>query len=137
MKDDARRAPFIAGLFGVAGLLLYGLTSAPSVATVFDDSLEFQVVLPTLGIAHPSGYPLYTLVGKLFTLLLPLRDPAGRTNLLSALAAAGAVAVFYLLALRLTHSRLPAVIATTAFAISPAWWPATTRQARWRKRSWQ
>lgn len=126
MKDDARRAPFIAGLFGVAGLLLYGLTSAPSVATVFDDSLEFQVVLPTLGIAHPSGYPLYTLVGKLFTLLLPLRDPAGRTNLLSALAAAGAVAVFYLLALRLTHSRLPAVIATTAFAISPAWWSQAT-----------
>jgi Protein of unknown function (DUF2723) len=126
MKHEAGRAPLIAGLFGIAGLLLYGLTSAPSVATVFDDSLEFQVVLPTLGIAHPSGYPLYTLVGKLFTLLVPLRDPAGRANLLSALAAAGTVAIFYLLALRLTHSRLPAVIATTAFAISPAWWSQAT-----------
>ncbi len=126
MKTDAGRAPLVAGLFGLAGLLLYGLTSAPSVATVFDDSLEFQVVLPTLGIAHPSGYPLYTLLGKLFTVLLPLRDPAGRVNLLSALAAAATLAVFYLLALRLTHSRLPSVIATTVFAISPAWWSQAT-----------
>src|SRR5512133_445087 len=125
MKADVGRAPLIAGLIGVASLLLYGLTAAPSVATVFDDSLEFQVVLPTLGIAHPSGYPLYTLLGRLFT-LLPLRDPAGRANLLSALAAAAAVAVFYLLAQRLTRSRLPAVIATTVFAVSPAWWSQAT-----------
>ena len=67
----------IAGLLVVASLILYAATAAPSVATLFDDSLEFQVVVPTLGIAHPSGYPLYTLLGKLFTLLLPFRDPAG------------------------------------------------------------
>ena len=74
--------------FFAASLILYAATAAPTVATVFDDSLEFHVVLPTLGIAHPSGYPLYTLLGKLFTALIPFRDPAGRANLLSALAAA-------------------------------------------------
>jgi hypothetical protein len=41
-----------------ASLALYAATAAPSVATIFDDSLEFQVVWPTLGIGHPSGYPL-------------------------------------------------------------------------------
>ena len=82
-----RRDYVIALIIGLAGFALYAATAAPSVATLFDDSLEFQVVLPTLGIAHPSGYPLYTLLGKLFTLLVPFGDPAGRANLLSALCA--------------------------------------------------
>jgi hypothetical protein len=105
-----------------ASLALYAATTAPSVATIFDDSLEFHVVLPTLGIAHPSGYPLYTLLGKLATLIIPFRDPAGRANLFSALTAALAVAVFYLVARRLAGSRPAAAVATVAFAISPAWW---------------
>jgi hypothetical protein len=108
--------------FFLASLTLYVATAAPSVATIFDDSLEFHVVLPTLGIAHPSGYPLYTLLGKLATLLIPFRDPAGRANLFSALTAALAVAVFYLVARRLAGSRPAAAVAAVAFAISPAWW---------------
>ncbi len=35
--------------------LLSGLGSA--------DTAEFQRVAPTLGLAHPTGYPLYTLLG--------------------------------------------------------------------------
>lgn len=116
----------IAFLLALASFALYARTAAPSVATLFDDSLEFQVVLPTLGIAHPSGYPLYTLLGKLFTLLLPFRDPAGRANLLSALCAAAAVAVLYLAARRLAGSRPAAAAAAAAFAISPAWWSQAT-----------
>ncbi len=93
---------------------------------MFDDSLEFHVVLPTLGIAHPSGYPLYTLLGKLATALIPFRDPAGRANLLSALAAALAMAILYLVARRFAGSRPAAAVATVAFAISPAWWSQAT-----------
>ena len=93
---------------------------------MFDDSLEFQVVLPTLGIAHPSGYPLYTLLGKLATVIIPFRDPAGRANLLSALAAALAIAILYLVARRFAGSRPAAAVATAAFAISPAWWSQAT-----------
>ncbi|MGC8780696.1 MAG: glycosyltransferase family 117 protein [Anaerolineae bacterium] len=109
-----------------AGLLLYAATAAPSVATIFDDSLEFQVVLPTLGIAHPSGYPLYTLLGRLATLVFPFRDPAGRVNLFSALAAGLAVGLLYLTARRLAGSRPAAAVATVAFALSPAWWSQAT-----------
>ncbi|HEX9117663.1 MAG TPA: DUF2723 domain-containing protein [Anaerolineae bacterium] len=116
----------LAGLLGLVSLALYIRTAAPSVAVLFDDTLEFQVVIPTLGIAHPSGYPLYTLLGKLFTLLLPFRDAAGRLNLFSAFAAAAAVAFYYLAARRLVHSRLPALIVAGAFAISPAWWSQAT-----------
>jgi len=120
------RDTILALFFALASLALYAATAAPSVATLFDDSLEFQVVLPTLGIAHPSGYPLYTLLGRLWTLLLPLRDPAGRANLLSAVAAAAAVGVFFLVARRLAGSRPAAVIATVALIISPTWWSQAT-----------
>ena len=93
---------------------------------MFDDSLEFQVVLPTLGIAHPSGYPLYTLLGKLFTLLIPFRDAAGRANLLSALCAGAALGVLYLLAQKIAGNRAAAATATALFALSPAWWSQAT-----------
>jgi hypothetical protein len=54
---------------GVAlpALFLYWQTSYPSVAYI--DSGELAVVNWTLGIAHPTGYPLYTLIGRLFALL--------------------------------------------------------------------
>ncbi len=48
-------------------LFLYWQTSYPSVAYI--DSGELAVVNWTLGIAHPTGYPLYTLIGRLFALL--------------------------------------------------------------------
>jgi hypothetical protein len=121
-----RKDRLIAVIFALASLTLYVVTSAPSVATIFDDSLEFQVVLPTLGIAHPSGYPLFTLTGKLATHLIPFRDPAGRANLFSALAAAVAVGLLYLVARRFAGNRLAAALATAVFAISPAWWSQAT-----------
>jgi len=121
-----RKDRLVAVTFALASLALYVATSAPSVATIFDDSLEFQVVLPTLGIAHPSGYPLFTLAGKLATLLIPFRDPAGRANLFSALAASVAVGLLYLVARRFAGNRLAAALATAVFAISPAWWSQST-----------
>jgi hypothetical protein len=129
-KKDARRRvrrdSIIALIIGLAGFVFYAATAAPSVATLFDDSLEFQVVLPTLGIAHPSGYPLYTLVGKLFMLLIPFRDAAGRANLLSALCAGAALGVLYLLAQKIAGNRAAAATATALFALSPAWWSQAT-----------
>lgn len=116
----------VALALGVAAFILYAATAAPSVATVFDDSLEFHVVLPTLGIAHPSGYPLYTLLGKIATALVPFHDAAGRTNLLSALFAAAAVAMLYVVARRFAGSRPAALTAAAIFALSPTWWSQAT-----------
>lgn len=90
------RGPWLiaAGLF-LATLLVYTLTLAPSVVSVFDDSLEFQLVTYQLGIAHPTGYPLYTLLGKLFT-LLPVGNVAYRVNWMSAVFGAATVGIVYL-----------------------------------------
>jgi hypothetical protein len=47
------------------------------------DSGEFQLVATLLGVAHPPGYPLYTLAGHLFIRLVPIGTPALRLNLMS------------------------------------------------------
>ena len=93
---------FIAGLVFLGCLILYLSSLAPSVVTLFDDSLEFQLVTYQLGIAHPTGYPLYTLLGKLFT-FLPIGNVAFRVNVMSAVFAAGTVSLVYLLIVQLVQ----------------------------------
>ena len=112
----------IAGLLFVLSLGLYVRTLAPSVVDIFSDTLEFQLVGPTLGIAHETGYPLYTLLSWLFARLLPLGDAASRVNLLSAVCAALAVAFVYRAGQLLTGRRLAAVCGAVVFALSPVWW---------------
>jgi tetratricopeptide (TPR) repeat protein len=79
---------------------VYLATLCPTIGWV--DSGELTIVAHTLGIAHPSGYPLYTLLGRLFT-LLPWGSLAWRLNLLSAVCAAVAAGVVSLLCLRVVE----------------------------------
>ncbi len=124
-QGQARQDRWWALGLGAAALLLYVATLAPTVVTVFDDSLEFQVVLPSLAIAHPTGYPLYTLLGWLFS-RLPVGDLAYRVNLFSALAGAATIAVLFLTARRLGSGRLPAAVMGAVFALSVTWWSQAT-----------
>ena len=95
------------------------------------DTFEFQVVAPRLGIAHPSGYPLYILIGKLFS-LLPVSSIAWRINLSSAIFGALASGMLYLTLRALlacplpnpkckTHHLIPLLAALT-LAFSPTLW---------------
>ena len=81
----------LAFLCFVGGLVLYVRTLAPGLLR--DDSAEFQTLAYTLGMTHPTGYPVYLLLAKLFTLLVPVRDIAYRVNLLSAVLAALALSI--------------------------------------------
>ncbi len=107
-------------------LAIYLATLAPTVVTIFDDSLELQVALPTFAIVHPTGYPLYTLLGWLTTRLVPIGDAAYRANLFSALAASLTVALVYPVARRLGGGAMPAIVAALLLAISPIWWSQAT-----------
>lgn len=51
----------------------------------------------TLGLAHGPGYPIYLLMAKLVTLLVPVGDIAYRVNLFSAIMGALALALIYLI----------------------------------------
>ncbi|MFC1556174.1 DUF2723 domain-containing protein, partial [candidate division KSB1 bacterium] len=79
-------------------ILLYILTLSPSVN--FNDSGELITVAHTYGIAHPTGYPFFTALGRIASIFFP-GDPAYRINLLSALFAALCGALISLAALRI------------------------------------
>lgn len=123
---------------GLAAFLVYASTAAPSIVTFFDDTLEFQYVVPTLGIAHPTGYPLYTLLGWIWSrLIIPFGNWSWRLNLFSALVGGITVGFLFCLAYYLviplkagTAARLKrqiaAVAAASAFGLSPVWWQQTT-----------
>ena len=108
-------------LIFIGALALYARTLAPSVVELFDDSLEFQLVGYKLAIAHPTGYPLYTLLLKLSS-FLPVGDVAYRANLLSAFFAAFAVALVCCIVWRLTGSPAFALVSAGALAVSPVFW---------------
>ncbi len=112
----------------LAGLTVYVTTLAPSVLPA--DSGEFQLVSRTLGIAHPPGYPLYTLLGWAFT-WLPVGDPAWRVNLLSAVLAAATLALVTRAGSRLTGSTAAALVGTLALGAAVTFWAqATTANIR-------
>lgn len=85
------------------------------------DTFEFQVVAPQLGIAHPTGYPLFLLLGKLWT-LLPAGSAAWRLNLGVAVYAVIASALVLVLVYRLFDQPLPALLAGVAFGTAPTLW---------------
>src|ERR1017187_9017147 len=62
--------------------IVYVLTLAPSIS--FEDSGELITAAYSLGIPHEPGYPLFTLFGKLFTILIPFGNIAYRVNMMSA-----------------------------------------------------
>lgn len=61
--------------------LIYFLTLAPGVVQI--DSGELAAVASTLGIAHPTGYPLFTLIGFLFTKIFFFASKIYALNILS------------------------------------------------------
>jgi len=74
-------------------LVVYVLTLAPDV--YFTDSGELASVATSLGIAHPTGYPLFTLVGYLWANILPW-SPIYNLNLMAAFATAASSMFLFL-----------------------------------------
>src|SRR2546423_2175012 len=87
--------------------ILYFLTAARDI--VVGDSPELIAAAVTLGVAHAPGYPLFTMVGHLFS-LLPFGAIPFRVNLLSVVCDALTVGVICFTALRLPRSHLSAAL---------------------------
>jgi hypothetical protein len=93
------------------------------------DSSEITLVLATNGVAHPTGYPLYTLLGHGFCLLLHAFGASWfrAANLWSAAGGAVAVGLLVALAARWTDERsgsgaariLSALVPVALFAFQP------------------
>jgi len=111
----------------VLSLGLYLRTLAPTITWQHNgyDAGDLITAAYTLGIPHPTGYPTYTLLGKVFT-LLPLGDVAYRMNLLSALCAALTILLLYQTSTILLRSQayttLAALCASLLLATSRIFW---------------
>ncbi len=126
--------PLLAG--GLA-LALYVSTAAPWLTWAHNgaDGGDLITAAMTWGVPHPSGYPTYCLLGRLFA-LLPLGSVAHRFSLFSATAAALAVGLLCALSLRWLRPSAPqadptvskrargliALGAALAFAAGPTLW---------------
>ncbi len=104
--------------------ILYLIGIYPSITN--GDSGEFLSQANILGIAHPSGYPLYILILKLFISIFHI-PPAFAGNLMSAFFAAGTIGFLYLnldifakLYLKnISYRKISAFIAAILLAITP------------------
>lgn len=111
---------WLALLCGLISLGVYLRALAPNI--VFGDTPELSVASYQLGVAHPTGYPFYTLLGNLFQHLVKIGSIAYRMNLFSALVGAMTTSLLFLLLLRVTHSRVASAFAALLFAFTPTFW---------------
>ncbi len=96
------RTNALIGFFVFAfALVVYVLTMQRTVP--FWDSGEFVAISAILGIPHPPGFPLYSLLGRVFILFPFFEDLAARVNFLSAISSAGTALFAYLLTVRLVN----------------------------------
>ncbi|MEM7135904.1 MAG: DUF2723 domain-containing protein [Myxococcota bacterium] len=116
--EGTRGDGWIAMVLGVVYLGLYGLTLCPIV--YWYDSAEFVTAAFTLGIPHPPGYPLYTLIGHVFT-WLPI-DPALAINWMSAVFASVTVGLTFLICRRLGLYRAPALVGAATLGGGKLFW---------------
>ncbi|UCG30210.1 MAG: DUF2723 domain-containing protein [candidate division WOR-3 bacterium] len=98
--------------------VLYLFSLCPNVYLI--DSGELATVSFTLGIAHPTGYPLYTLIAYFFAHLPG--QPIWNLNILSALFSIAAAAFLFFIARRITESKITPVLTISLFAFSPIIW---------------
>ncbi|MEI6089788.1 MAG: DUF2723 domain-containing protein [bacterium] len=74
-------------------IIIYWITSAPDL--MFTDSGELAVACSRLGVAHPTGYPLFTLLGFFWVKITPFLTPIRSLNLLSGIYTALSAGLFY------------------------------------------
>jgi len=108
-----------ASLLFIVALILYSITLYPSIGP--RDSSEFALASYILGVAHPSGYPLFVMIGKIF-MSVPIGDIAARANMVSALFSALTVMLVFLLIYRATKRIISATVGALTLCFSYLYW---------------
>jgi len=117
-ESDPRRIHAV--VLGLVLCLIYTLGASRTIYV--GDSGELVAAVHTLGIPHPSGYPLYVLLGKLWTVLVPIGSIAFRMSLFSSFCAAAAAAGLYLVGRQLGLTALSALFSSLLLAFSSSFW---------------
>src|SRR5919109_1442883 len=107
MTDSSRERPPYgwACVTFLVVFVIYLLTLAPT--TAFWDTSEYIAAAKVMGIPHPPGNPLFTLLAHTFGLLPLAASYAERINLFAATTSAGAAAFWFLVADRWLRGIVP------------------------------
>src|ERR671925_530591 len=107
MTDSSRERPPYgwACVTFLVVFVIYLLTLAPT--TAFWDTSEYIAAAKVMGIPHPPGNPLFTLLAHTFGLLPLAASYAERINLFAATTSAGAAAFWFLVAERWLRGIVP------------------------------
>jgi tetratricopeptide (TPR) repeat protein len=116
---DSRSNALSGAFFFLVLFQLFVLTHAPSL--YLDDSGETVTVAALLGIGHPPGYPLHSLLGNLW-LRLPVEGLPGRLNLFASFCAAGSAALLFVWLRRRGAHWAAAATAAGLYAVGPVFW---------------
>lgn len=103
----------------IGAFALYARTVAPGLLD--GDEGEFQINIYKLGVSH-TGYPLFFLLGKLWTMIVPIGAIAYRANLFAAFWGALAVTAVFLSIRLLTSNLWAATFCAILFAASRVEW---------------
>ena len=137
--QDRQHLLVLVGLF-VMSLVIYTSTMSRGITwlNTGPDGGDFISAARAWGVPHPTGYPTYTMLLRLFGDVVAIGDHAFRANLFSAVMGALAVPFVYVAALRVLR-RLPgsevgdsrsvtvaALIAALAFGTSRLFWSQAT-----------
>ena len=101
--------------------IVYLVTLFPSCAP-YRDTGEMISMAHTLGVAHPPGYPFYTLLSKAALIFIHFGNEAYRLNVLSALAGALTAYFMYRVFLLINNNKLLAGAAALLFSFSYLQW---------------
>ncbi|HUV36092.1 MAG TPA: DUF2723 domain-containing protein [Patescibacteria group bacterium] len=99
----------------VATLTIYLSCAAPSI--MYGDSAELQAVALEGGVAHPTGYPTFILLGQVFGRVLG-GDEAHRITAMSAIFGAAAVCAFLVVLLKFGLPLRAATAGAVIYALS-------------------
>ncbi|MCE9583140.1 MAG: DUF2723 domain-containing protein, partial [Planctomycetes bacterium] len=115
----SRADRWVAFACAAVAFLAYALTCTRDISG--EDCGELVTAARVLGVAHPPGYPLWCLLGKVFT-WIPIGTVAFRVALLSAVCAGVTVGIVALLITRITRSSVAAAAGALLLAFSDDLW---------------
>lgn len=137
MQQDHSRLNRIFGFTAfISAFLLYLSTMPPT--TSFWDCAERIACSYLLQIPHPPGAPFYLILGRIFSMFMPVEYVAYSINMMSTLASSIAITMLYLIIVRFirefkgdpntydTYDKIAlyfgALIGALAFAVSDSFW---------------
>jgi tetratricopeptide (TPR) repeat protein len=106
----------VAFLCGLILLTIYLTTMCPTVS--FIDSGELAAVAGTLGVAHPTGYPLFSIVGRIVTMLPVGGEEIIRLNTFAAMLTGSGMVFFFKTILLLLRNANPRITRKSSDSIS-------------------